>query len=37
MKKEKSIVSIGEEIGNYDVENIKNLIYCIRGKQVMLA
>lgn len=35
-KEENSIVSIGEEIGTYQVENIKNLIYTIRGRQVML-
>lgn len=36
MEKENNIVSIGEEIGSYDVENIKKLIYMIREKQVML-
>lgn len=33
---ENSIVSIGEEIGTYQVEDIRSLIYTIRGKQAML-
>ena len=38
MDKENNIALIDEELNviTYEVENIKNLIYCIRGKQVML-
>ncbi len=38
MEKENSIAPINEELNvvNYETENIKNLIYNIRGKQVML-
>lgn len=38
MEKENSIAPINEElnVANYKTENIKNLIYDIRGKQVML-
>ncbi len=42
MEKENSIAPINEElnvvnnVANYETENIKNLIYNIRGKQVML-
>lgn len=38
MNKENNIAPINEELNvlTYEVENIKNLIYCIRGKQVML-
>ena len=38
MNNENSIVSINEDknVTKYEVENIKNLIYNIRGKQVML-
>ena len=38
MNKENTIAPINEEINvvKYEIENIKNLIYTIRGKQVML-
>ena len=38
MNEENNIVPINENLNieRYDVENIKNLIYNIRGKQVML-
>ncbi len=38
MDKQNNIALIDEELNvvTYEVENIKNLIYCIRGKQVLL-
>ena len=38
MKEENSITPINRELNvvTYEIENIKNLIYTIRGKQVML-
>ncbi len=38
MEKENNIAPINEELNvvNYETENIKNLIYTVRGKQVML-
>lgn len=38
MKEENNIKSVNEELGviKYDIDNIKNLIYTIRGQQVML-
>ena len=38
MNKENNIISVNKEVGviEYEIENIKNLIYTIRGKQVML-
>ncbi len=38
MEKEKSIVPVNEKlkVDEYEKENIKNLIYTVRGKQVML-
>lgn len=38
MNKENSIISVNEKVDvvRYETENIKNLIYTIRGKQVML-
>ena len=38
MKNENNIAPINEELNveKYEVDNIKNLIYTIRGKQVML-
>ena len=38
MNKENNIVLMDEKLNvvTYEVENIKDLIYCIRGKQVML-
>ena len=38
MNEEKTIISVNKEVDviEYDIDNIKNLIYTIRGKQVML-
>lgn len=38
MNEENNIISVNKEVGviEYEIENIKNLIYTIRGKQVML-
>ena len=38
MKEENNIMSVNKELDviKYDIDNIKNLIYTIRGKQVML-
>lgn len=38
MKEENNIISVNKEIDviEYDIDNIKNLIYTIRGQQVML-
>ena len=38
MKEENNIISVSKEVDviEYDIDNIKNLIYTIRGKQVML-
>ena len=38
MNEKNTIISVNKEVDviNYDIDNIKNLIYTIRGKQVML-
>lgn len=38
MNEENNIISVNEEVDviEYDIDNIKNLIYTIRGKQVMI-
>ncbi len=38
MNEENTIISVNKEVDviEYDIDNIKNLIYTIRGKQVML-
>ncbi len=38
MKEENNIMSLNKKLDviKYDIDNIKNLIYTIRGKQVML-
>ena len=38
MDEENNIISVSKEVDviEYDIDNIKNLIYTIRGKQVML-
>ena len=38
IEQEKNIIAINDELNieHYNIENIKNLIYTIRGKQVML-
>lgn len=38
MNEENNIISVNKEVDviEYDIGNIKNLIYTIRGKQVML-
>lgn len=38
MNEENNIMSVNKELDviKYDIHNIKNLIYTIRGKQVML-
>lgn len=38
MNEENTIISVNKEadVIEYDIDNIKNLIYTIRGKQVML-